>query len=306
MLKAAALFGAAAVRVPAEFYYAMSLFQQGQVDEARRLFAEAEACMKPLPADLREPPNGTDRDDVIAWLACREARTLLASPGSSSGIATKPNPGSAVSPSRAEDIRRLFEEELGRLAASLAAAPTNSVLAMRLAALQAWFGRETDYLATCRQMLQWAATEEGIRPADTAAKVVNLRPCPDPQMRQTALALVRRNVALGSANPWLAWAHLGLGMAEYRNGHYPEADRMLSSELVRSGSPSLVLTSKFYGALSLFQQGQVDAARRRLTEAEARMRPLPSDLQWPLTDANHDELIIWLAYKEARALLGPL
>ena len=35
------------------------------------------------------------------------------------------------------------------------------------------------------------------------------------------------------------------------------------------------------------------------------MKPLPIDEKNPLAnDANHDDLIIWLAYKEAKALLA--
>jgi hypothetical protein len=35
------------------------------------------------------------------------------------------------------------------------------------------------------------------------------------------------------------------------------------------------------------------------------MKPLPKDEKNPLADkANHDDLILWLAYKEAKALIG--
>jgi hypothetical protein len=34
------------------------------------------------------------------------------------------------------------------------------------------------------------------------------------------------------------------------------------------------------------------------------MKPLPKDEKNPLADdANHDDLILWLAYKEAKALI---
>jgi hypothetical protein len=38
-------------------------------------------------------------------------------------------------------------------------------------------------------------------------------------------------------------------------------------------------------------------------EAIARMRPLPPDEQNPLVGASHDDLILWMAYKEAKVLL---
>ena len=57
-------------------------------------------------------------------------------------------------------------------------------------------------------------------------------------------------------------------------------------------------TAKFYRAMSLFRQGQEAEARQLFAEAEAKMKPLPGG-------ADHDDLILWLAYKEAKALLAP-
>jgi hypothetical protein len=38
--------------------------------------------------------------------------------------------------------------------------------------------------------------------------------------------------------------------------------------------------------------------------AAAKMKPLPKDEQNPLADnAHHDDLILWLAYKEAKAMM---
>ena len=55
--------------------------------------------------------------------------------------------------------------------------------------------------------------------------------------------------------------------------------------------------------MSLSRQGKEAEARRVATEAIARMRPLPLDEDNPLAgDANPDDLILWLACKEARAL----
>lgn len=37
------------------------------------------------------------------------------------------------------------------------------------------------------------------------------------------------------------------------------------------------------------------------------MKPPPPAARWPLTNgADYDELTVWLAYREARALLNPL
>ena len=56
----------------------MSLFRQGKATEARALFDEAAAAMKPLPADERKPfADGAGPDDVIVWLAYKEAKAML-------------------------------------------------------------------------------------------------------------------------------------------------------------------------------------------------------------------------------------
>jgi hypothetical protein len=56
--------------------------------------------------------------------------------------------------------------------------------------------------------------------------------------------------------------------------------------------------------MSLFRQGKEAEARKLAAEAVARMKPLPRDEKNPLAgNANADDLILWMAYKEARALL---
>ena len=55
------------------------------------------------------------------------------------------------------------------------------------------------------------------------------------------------------------------------------------------------------------RQGKKDEARKLAIEAAAKMKPLPADEQNPLAGGTywewHDDLILWLAYKEAKALL---
>ena len=53
-------------------------FRQGKAGEARKLFSEAEALMKPLPAaDRLALQSEVTTDEIIIWLAYKEARTLL-------------------------------------------------------------------------------------------------------------------------------------------------------------------------------------------------------------------------------------
>ena len=56
--------------------------------------------------------------------------------------------------------------------------------------------------------------------------------------------------------------------------------------------------------MSLFRQGKQEEARKLAAETATKMRPLPKDAQNPLADqASPDDLILWLAYREARALI---
>jgi hypothetical protein len=58
----------------------MILFQTGHLTEARDLFAKGESNMKPLPEDPREVfESNSAPDEIMVWLAYKEARALLRS-----------------------------------------------------------------------------------------------------------------------------------------------------------------------------------------------------------------------------------
>ena len=62
----------------ASFYRAMGLFRQGKTDEARDLAVKTAATMDPpLPADEAKPVLLHGSDDLILWLACKEAKALI-------------------------------------------------------------------------------------------------------------------------------------------------------------------------------------------------------------------------------------
>jgi hypothetical protein len=103
---------------------------------------------------------------------------------------------------------------------------------------------------------------------------------------------------------------MALGMAEYRSGHFVEADAALLTAieagkddpyLAGTSAPYIAGTSDFYRALSLFRQGKSDEARQLATQAAAKMKPLPKDAKNPLAGGgDSDDLILWLAYREAK------
>ena len=198
-----------------------------------------------------------------------------------------------------------LEEALPLLAESSVRLPNDTMLAQRVTVLQAWFGKASDYAETCRRVINSGDGTDDPSTADRAAKSYCLLPSTDPQLLAAALTLARRAVDLGKEHEFFPYYQMALGMAEYRNSNYPAAEETLTGA-VKSGKdqPHVCDTSRFFLAMSLFQQGKAAEARTLFTEAEAQMKPLPADERQPFTDgATPDDLIVWLACKEAKALL---
>ncbi len=205
-------------------------------------------------------------------------------------------------------------EALSLLETYSAARPSNSMYSMKLAALQVWFGRDKEFAVTRRRILQNAQGTRFPYTAERVAKVCSLLPSVNIAELDAAIGFGRRAVDLGKDDAYLAFFLMSLGMAEYRRGHFAEAETSLaaandhtkSSPNVVNGFNDIVNgTSAFYRAMCLFRQGKKDEARTLATEAAAKMKPLPRDEQNPLASgATHDELILWLACKEAKALIG--
>ena len=179
-----------------------------------------------------------------------------------------------------------------------------SLYYLRVAALQAWFGQDKELSSTCEKLLSLAKDTEDPMLADKAAKCCSLRQA-DPKRCEAALVLARRAVEHGKGSQWLVYFEMALGMAEYRSGHFAEADAALTAAMNDPGKNNAVSsTSAFYRAMGLFRQGKTDLARKLATEAAAKMKPLPVDEQKPLLGgADENDLIMWLAYKEAKAMI---
>jgi hypothetical protein len=176
---------------------------------------------------------------------------------------------------------------------------------LRVASFQAWFGLNKDLSSTCEKLLSLAKDTEDSVLGERAAKCCSLRPA-DPKVREAALVLARRAVEHGKGSQWLAYFKMALGMADHRSGHFAEADTALTAAMNDPGKNNPVSsTSAFYRAMGLFRQGKTNLARKLATEAAAQMKPLPVDEQTPLAGgADHEDLIIWLAHKEAKAMIG--
>ena len=124
------------------------------------------------------------------------------------------------------------------MAGASAADPEDTVLCLKVAALQAWFGQEKEFAATRGRILAFAKGTNDMGTADRAAKACSILPSTDEAEREAVLTLGRKAVRLGPGNNWVL---LALGMAEYRSGHFPEADvasRMAARKTPAGPSPS--------------------------------------------------------------------
>jgi WD40 repeat protein/tetratricopeptide (TPR) repeat protein len=193
---------------------------------------------------------------------------------------------------------------LSLLARALASDPDDTSLLLEVAPLQAWFGNDAELADTCRRALEFARYTKDPVMADRTAKICSLRSSNDKTRLEAALVLARRAATLGKDHEYLPYFQMALGMAEYRSGNYTAADgAFLAADASKENAP-ISVTSAFYHAMSLFRQGKEVEARRIATEAVLRMKPLPADENNPLTaGAIPDDLILWMAYKEAKALL---
>jgi hypothetical protein len=102
-----------------------------------------------------------------------------------------------------------------------------------------------------------------------------------------------------------------LGIAEYRSGNDAAAENALVSAAKDTTPAWLPGIAAFYRAMSLFRQGKPDEARKLAADAAAMMKPFPQDEENPLAPSEPDvvgnrqadNLILWLAYNEAKALI---
>jgi hypothetical protein len=197
-------------------------------------------------------------------------------------------------------VGRLAEAR-AHLATASAGNPTGSFLSQQLAAVEAWFGHDKEFAATRKKILAFAKDTNQWMRAERAAKACSIFPATDQADLEAALALGRTAVQLQRNGGTL----LALGMAEYRSASDAAAqEALLAAANAAPTNPELTGIAAFYRAMSLFRQGKRDEARKLSRAAAAKMKPLPKDEQNPLANnADHDDLILWLAYKEARAML---
>lgn len=195
-------------------------------------------------------------------------------------------------------------EALTQLRKTSASDPADLLLALKLAALQAWFGLDDDLTATSRQVIETVRGTGAAITAERAAKIVSVRQSGDESQLESALLLGRLATELGSEDQYLPYFHLARGMAEFRAANFGTANEVLSAAMsATNDNPTVYSTAAFYRAMSLFRLGQAAESRQLLADAKSRINPVPAVLS-SLQDADADDLILWLACREAEMLIG--
>jgi WD40 repeat protein/tetratricopeptide (TPR) repeat protein len=196
-------------------------------------------------------------------------------------------------------------EAVALLAKASSADPRDTMLSLEVAALQAWFGQEKELAATRKRMLAFAKGAQDAGAVERAVTACSIRPSTDKAELAAVLALARTGARprdLRESTRLL----LALGVAEYRSGNHAAADQALRAARLRGGrnDPYVMGLSELYRAMSLFRQDRKEESRNLASAAAAKMAPLPEDEKSPLAGgASADDLILWLAYKEAKALI---
>jgi eukaryotic-like serine/threonine-protein kinase len=186
--------------------------------------------------------------------------------------------------------------------------PTDHEASLTLAVWQLWFGDQSGYESSRRRIMKSAAGTDDAAVAQAAAKAWCLRPSSDPVLLSNALDFATYAVDLRQNTLWLPWYQLSLGLAQYRNGKYSDAEQTLAAaEQPAEKYKDLTPTAGLFRAMCLFQEGRQAEARQLFSQTQSQMIPLPQDPNMPVVDgetASHDIIISWLAFREAQSLLN--
>jgi TPR repeat protein len=177
-----------------------------------------------------------------------------------------------------------------------------------LAAWQLWYGKTADYETTRKRIVQFVTESDSPSVVQAAAKVWCLGPSSNADLLAKALKLARQGVELRGDSAGGAWFYLSVGMVEYRSGQYDAAGKDLAKAEQSAGKiQNLLPTVRLFQAMCLFQRNQKAEAGQLFGEVQSQMTPLPDDPKNPVINgkvAGHDVVIGWLAYREAKSLLG--
>lgn len=290
---------------------AAMLLKQGEMDQPQNLLAgftspqfPADHVLQPLLETVMYRQLGQLLQVEAASVRLRESlRDQLVPPLDADLLETLTTVGGMTRTSAIDTLTTLaIEHKLRRQTESLQSLSDTYGVMNDMAQL-AWLGRIDEYQTHRKRLLEIVRDTQDPVKAERIAKACSLQPGTTEE-QVVALELARRAISVGGSQNDLPWFQLALGMAAYRAGRHTEAVTALTAAWDGQGDQgSLGGAAAFYHAMSLQQLGRTEEARARATAATARIAPLPSDVEDGLS-ADLDQLIMWLAYKEAKTLIG--
>lgn len=171
--------------------------------------------------------------------------------------------------------------------------------ALTLSARYVWESKFEEHADLIRRLTDLVSESKTHTAHSRTAKIACLVPDGDSASYQNAVRLARKALELGKDDKnFPYWGNMALGMALYRTENFDEAEQVLSM------NKQLGETSSFFRSMALFRQGKDQAARDLFAAAKAKMTPLPEADEDILRDAGADQIITWLAYREADALIN--
>jgi tetratricopeptide (TPR) repeat protein len=199
-------------------------------------------------------------------------------------------------------------DALGLLSEVLEGDPEDALAVLRVVAIHLWFGQDGACETALRGVLEWARESEDADQLGLMPKVMCLRPPFDPEIVNPVIGWARTGLDRGQNQGVKPWRHLTLGMALFRGGFYADAlpELAKAEDLARSSEETtrnrIIPTAANFRAMCLLRQGNAAGALAAFAAGEADMKPLPADAEEAVS-AHHDDLILWLAHKEAREML---
>ncbi len=270
-------------KATARLYRAMCLGRMGDTNAALLAFTSAAPKLLPLPEDEFAPLKRGEGNDLVVWLALEEAGVIL-------GI-----PPSGSSP---------VETWLSNLEQSVARHPEDNAKAMHLALTHLWLGKDAEHRDLCRRLLASVAESESASSHDRAAKVLLLHPSPDPELLKRAVESAGKALSLAKTNDdWRPWYQLVVALADSRIGKAAEAEALLTEVESTTRNCTRRGLALAIRARVRWKEGRMAEARADLAEVDRLGIPDPDPRHVTFVLRKPDYLALYLAAREARALL---
>ncbi|MES2475960.1 MAG: protein kinase [Verrucomicrobiota bacterium] len=190
--------------------------------------------------------------------------------------------------------------------------PSDTLLALRVAAIQAWFGENSGHAEFASKLMDKADASGLDDSIERAAKAASLSSTGDATLLSRALAMAREAARTEGNAYQRPWYQQTLGMVEYRAGNdeaalaaFAQAEQ---ASVKDDWEPALRrfirVPCGFYRAMILWRQGKLDEARTHFAAAEREMDVPPEKAAELLPlDVTQDQLVCWLAHREAKAMM---